>query len=87
VDCFLCGKPLGKNRRSSDDHHVIPRRYFKKFPGENPDIGNIARVHVTCHRLLHQTVDRPRMPLKEFVAYMETLDWCHYIFADQQQAA
>lgn len=82
--CFFCHKMLKKSQ-AIDRHHAVPRRYFKDYPGEDPDWGNIALAHVVCHRKAHQVYDRTHLPLVEFVAYMEPLDWLYGIFASPGQ--
>jgi hypothetical protein len=77
--CFFCGRRL--RHEAADDHHVIPQRYFRDYPGEDPHIGNVARVHVTCHRIFNSQYDRISLPLEEYAAYMETIDWGFHLLA------
>ncbi len=78
--CFFCHQPIRKDQ-ARDFHHVIPRRFFRQFPGEDPNIGNLAYSHASCHREAHKTLDRPNLPLMEFVAYMETVNWLYGVYA------
>lgn len=79
--CFFCLEAVYRKSQATDIHHVIFKRYFKPFPGEDPNYGNTVRVHVLCHRKAHAEFDNPLMPLDNYVPYMESLDWLYGIFA------
>ncbi len=83
--CFFCRERIG--HEAADDHHVIPRRLFRDYPSEDPNDGNVARVHVTCHRKWNSRHDRIGLALEDYAAYMETLDWGYGIYAQSDAIA
>ncbi len=79
--CHFCGERVRSDSSETDFHHVIPKRLFRGFRGEDPNEGNLALTHTRCHRIWHRDWDRPDLSLLKFVEYMETIDWGFRIMA------
>lgn len=85
--CWFSGKTIDRSRRNWDTHHLICRRYYKQFPGEDPHEGNVVPALVEHHRRFHQELDDPSLSLTEFFDYMLSIDFGRNIYADPEPMA
>jgi len=85
--CWFSGEPIDPNRKDWDRHHLLCRRYYKDYPGEDPDEGNVVPALVEHHRRWHQEFDDPTLPLTAFFHYMLSLDFGRNIFAQPDAMA
>ena len=85
--CWFCQQSINTRSTATDRHHLICRRFFKAYPGENPDTGNIVYACVEHHRRWHKEFDNPHLSLDDFMAYMWSLDFGKGIYARRAKAA
>ena len=79
MNCHFCLRNLIEVGRAVDNHHLLPRRYFKK--GEDHRRNNLAKVCTSCHRTFHQQYDNPRYSIREYLDLMDRIDWGRGLFS------
>ena len=77
--CFFCLRTLDRHRDVIDQHHVVPKRFFRR--GTNPNRGNRVPACVGCHQSVHRRYDNPNLTWPYFAVAMAQCNWWYGLLA------